>query len=762
MVRRKWKIFNKTSYLEKIKQVDWEPLYKENNPELANSIFEEILTSILESEAPMSTFQKRTKYVKWLDPATRQLMLESDSAREKARLSKDKVDWEEFRGLRNKCTALQKKNKLKYLRKNYEEIEVEHDSGRLYSMTKNLLGWNGSAGPETFQVAGRTTSKQKELADIQSQYYTQKIIDIKDRIPKVRSDPLKYLKKAWNNWTDAGNTPLFKIKKVTEKEVISMVKNLKNSQAFGRDEIDAASVKMAGKFLIQPIMHIINSSLDKAVFPQKWKLSRIIPLLKSTDADKTKPSSFRPVSNLPLLSKLTERTVQLQLLDHMEQRNLICSDNHAYRRRTSTTTALMQIADLIATGAEENKITASMSIDQSAAFDSVEHEILMEKLTYYGLSVETLQWIQSYLENRSGYVVVGSAKSIIQSIKQGVPQGSVLGPLLYLIYVNEFPTITKDDICRNPCHVTDTGFLANSCQECGIITMFADDAEYTTTSNSRGQNQDKIEENFVRIIDFLNSNGLEVNQGKTSLTEFMSQQKRSKISGVPPELTATVFKDNRFQDDHVTDSIYCRILGGNLRNNLSWESHLNSGKRAVLPAFRRKLGALHSLRTSLTFKGKRQLVNGLLISKLSYIICLWGNTDASHINKAQIALNSAARFVLNAGKRTRQTELMSCCDWLDVRELTEYFSTIQLWKVLRWNVPAYMEEKFQFIEDSKVWTKSPRLKLTREAWRCQSVEKWNLLPEYLRTELNLKSFKLQLKRFIKERRRENMIEGEPD
>ena len=119
-------------------------------------------------------------------------------------------------------------------------------------------------------------------------------------------------------------------------------------------------------------------------------------------------------------------------------------------------------------------------------------------------------------------------------------------------------------------------------------------------------------------------------------------------------------------------------------------------------------------------------------------------------------------FVLNAGKSTRQTELMSRCDWLDIRELTEYFSVIQLWKSLRWNVSACMEEKFQFIDDSKVWTKSPRLKLTREVWRCQSAEKWNLLPEYLRSELNLKRFKVQLKRFIKERRRENMLEGEPD
>ena len=162
----------------------------------------------------------------------------------------------------------------------------------------------------------------------------------------------------------------------------------------------------------------------------------------------------------------------------------------------------------------------------------------------------------------------------------------------------------------------------------------------------------------------------------------MTQQKRSKISGIPPEITATVYKNQRLQDEHVTDSIYCRILGGNLRNNLSWESHLNSGKRAVLPAVRRKLGALHSLRNSLTVKGKRQLVNGLLISKLSYIICLWGNTDDSHIRKAQIVLNSAARFVLNAVKTTRQSELMSRCDWLDIREMTEYFSIIQLWKVL--------------------------------------------------------------------------------
>ena len=196
-----------------------------------------------------------------------------------------------------------------------------------------------------------------------------------------------------------------------------------------------------------------------------------------------------------------------------------------------------------------------------------------------------------------------------------------------------------------------------------------------------------------------------------------------------------------------------------MSNDLTWFSHLESGKKAILPSIRRQIGALSLLRHSISKKAKLQLVNGLIVSRLSYIISIWGNTSDSAIRKAQVCLNTSARFVLNANKYTRETDLMIGCNWLNVRELTEYFSIIQLWKALRWNAPAYIRDKYSIEEEDTLRTDLPRLRITREGWRTRTKDRLNALPYELHTELDIGKFKKCLKRYIKDRRD---LEPEPE
>ena len=137
------------------------------------------------------------------------------------------------------------------------------------------------------------------------------------------------------------------------------------------------------------------------------------------------------------------------------------------------------------------------------------------------------------------------------------------------------------------------------------------------------------------------------------------------------------------------------------------------------------MGALSLLKHSISKKAKLQLVNGLIVSRLAYIISIWGNTSESAVRKAQVCLNTSARFVLNANKYTRETDLMIGCNWLNVRELMEYFSIIQLWKDLRWNAPAYIRDKFSLEEEDILRTDIPRLRITREGWRTRSQSRTN-------------------------------------
>ena len=189
----------------------------------------------------------------------------------------------------------------------------------------------------------------------------------------------------------------------------------------------------------------------------------------------------------------------------------------------------------------------------------------------------------------------------------------------------------------------------------------------------------------------------------------MTCQKRARLPGIPPDLTVTTPNKDKFEDNLITDTGYCRFLGTNYKNNFSWETHLQSGKKAILPAIRRQLGALYKLRKTLPVKAKLQLVNSLIVSKLSYAISIWGNTTENYTRKAQVCLNQAARFVLDCKRTTSKSTLMRGCNWLEVEEMVEYYSCIQLWKVIHWKVTEYMRRKIRVNDDYSATTQDPRL-----------------------------------------------------
>ena len=170
------------------------------------------------------------------------------------------------------------------------------------------------------------------------------------------------------------------------------------------------------------------------------------------DLDKLLPSSFHPLTQLPIISKLVECSLQSQLFQHLEDSELLSQDHHAYRRQLGTTLAIIQIMDTITSGADRNQFVASLSVVQTKAFDCVNHELLLKKLLKYNIDNTTITWIRNYLTQRTCYVAIGSTTSKMTTVDHGVPQGSVLGPLLYLLYVNELSSVIKNSDCSNPSH----------------------------------------------------------------------------------------------------------------------------------------------------------------------------------------------------------------------------------------------------------------------------------------------------------------------
>ena len=232
----------------------------------------------------------------------------------------------------------------------------------------------------------------------------------------------------------------------------------------------------------------------------------------------------------------------------------------------------------------------------------------------------------------------------------------------------------------------------------------------------------------------------------------MVRQKRVRLRTDPPELNVQTPEGMKTIKSNVSE----RLLGINLQNDTSWKSHLQTGEKPLMSALRKRLGALKHLGTQVPKNGRKLLATGLIISKLIYMIPVWGGAPITYIRKLQRIVNNSARYILNGARRWKTDRLMEEVNWLRVDEMMEFHSLLTLWKILRKQTPKYLAQKFIIGDDWRISTSSPRLQITASAFRWRSREMWNRLPDDIRLLDNISGFKKQLRTWIVGRRSQNI------
>ena len=280
--------------------------------------------------------------------------------------------WKKFRNLRNKVVSRIRAEKF-----SWEKSQLDHLTKNPSSLWKNVKRWMGwkSSGPPSKLFTDKFVTKPKEIATTMNKFFSNKVKELKKKIPPRKRDPLTYLKKMMEKrkWT-------FKLKPVHPDEVKQYILSLKNSKSTSLDTIDTKTIKNVLDEILPALTHIVNLSISHQEFPKIYKTSKVIPLLKKPKDDPRNPKFYRPVSLLPVESKILERAVFVQIINYMEHNNLLHPSHHSGRASHSTSTAIIEMYDQWVDAVDKGNMAGVMMLDLSAAYDLADHQVILDKL----------------------------------------------------------------------------------------------------------------------------------------------------------------------------------------------------------------------------------------------------------------------------------------------------------------------------------------------------------------------------------------------
>ena len=321
--------------------------------------------------------------------------------------------------------------------------------------------------------------------------------------------------------------------------------------------------------------------------------------------------------------------------------------------------------------------------------------------------------------------------------------------LLLSLYLSVTPacSLMDDDDCNEDVHVTrdDSKLFKVNCHKCGQMPTYADDSTVVISTRTRFDAQERIIIIVDRIKQFLDSNSLSLNLGKTEIVETMVRQKRARLTGLPPQLSVTK-PDGSLKVILAKDT--CRLLGANLNRDATWTHQVELGEKPVLKVLRSVLGVLTHISKHLPPKSRLLLANGLFMSKLLYLLPMWGGLTLKDSKKFQSLMNKCARMVLGSSRKTRTRTLMVGCGWLYFKELVSYHSAVQLFKIVNCGTPASLRNKLSIAPDKRIHISPGRLKIARNSFRWRTVSFFNELPNYIIDSVKLSSFKKLLRKHI--------------
>lgn len=697
IVKRSFKKFVLEDYQGDLAAVPWDLVYLEDDLDCAVDCFTKLFTNVIELHAPIRKCTIKAKPSPWIDQQLREAISQRDEAKIIASRSGLDSDIMIYRKYRNFVVKLNRQKKTLYYNTAFEECR--NNSKQIWHTVNGLLGRSNSVSPVSVEVDGKISTKPMDIANHFADYFESKINDLRSHMISNVSNELLVGK--IDNKIMKGKNCSFVLPDTSVDEIEKILSSLPDDKSPGYDLIDNKLLKYAAPYIMRPVKYLFNLSLQQGVFPTEWKHAKICPIPKDAKISFT-ASNSRPISLFSSLSKILERVVSHHIWKYMESNNLLTRAQHAYRKNHSTETALIDMTDEWLSALDQGKLVSLLLLDFTAAFDLIDHTILLKKLTHYGFSENAINWMSSYLNGRKESIYVNGSFSSPRTLTCGIPQGSCLGPLLFIIYTNDFPLV-----------------LANS-----NAHMFADDTTITAAADSQTRLYEYLSNDFKSVIKWVENNKLVLNVIKTKYMIICTTRKRRKLK--PWHLT--------YGSVHIEEATEVKLLGVRKQNNLSWAAHITDLSKRVM----KMAGMIGRIVKFLSKDTLKVICHSLIYSHISYCCAVWGNAALRDMRRLQITLNKAARMVLRCGFEKAVSELHAMMGWPTVVEHVRQHSIALISKIQKFSKPVSIKDKLLLVREKhqvnvRIRDKNhyvlPKIKteMGRRTFIFRTIKLWNSL-----------------------------------
>lgn len=607
------------SFRSTVMQTDWTSVFSKQCVNEAYDDFINIFKTLYIASFPYKTVTAKKRIRKpWVTPPILTMIRKKNRLYQEYLCSKDDGDHAVFKRYRNQLTSALKKSKTEYHKRLFHDAHKKRPAIVWQSINEVLKRSKQKNSIDELSLSGESVSGV-QLSELFNRHFT--------NLPSSAHNEHA------SSFISHRVTDTIFLQPTDELEVIRVFMGLNNSKSHDIDDIQIKPVKFVIDVVAPLLVYIFNLALSSGQFPNNMKLAKVSVLHKG--GDKNLVTNYRPISVLPIFSKGLEKIILYRLDNFFTKTSVLTDSQFGFRKGKSTESALISQKEIILHNIECKLLTLGIFIDLSKAFDCLNHSTLLDKLSCYGIRGTPLILIHSYLEHRKQCVSVSDHVSSLQILKFGVPQGSILGPLLFNVYIND---------------------LVNICHQARFV-MYADDTSIFLSASNMDELIPMGNLVLEKFLSWSKINGLKINTVKSKAILFRPVNKHV-ISNYTLEIGT----------DQIEIVKQHKTLGVIFSEHMQWDNHIEY----LVTKLSKVVGIICHCRSLLPVNIKMQIYHALFSSQINYCHLVWGTTTKSNINKLTILQKKMLRFIANVPYDTHTEPLFLKFNIMRIASVYEY------------------------------------------------------------------------------------------